>query len=314
MNLASTGGAFVASLVLLIAVLSLGEQGNCLDIPDSITSLINANLNGSATVNLETVNWCIGWDNAYQLSVASVGLVLSLIGCTLIKCKPNILTAQLGRCQLPFLGPLTIDLLLSSLLFMWLTVGAMVLTTMEDGGFTTTSNGYFACWAGSFTSIGNLGVSRDTAGAHLEKTGPAFGLMIASIVVLIAALPEFQNRLMILYAFIVALVSVVFSAVFLLFGEKIDAKCSGKLGDALKLVVLLAWIVEAMWTTFPSGSPFYTTGNGYFGSWLGVVTATQLSSLKLFNLEGRHNVNPYKSSHSDNFGAQSNTYGGSEPV
>jgi len=314
MNMASTGGAFVASLVLLVAVLSLGEVGNCVTIPESITLLINANLNGSATVSFSN-SWCVGWDNAYQISVASVGLVLSLIGCALMKCKPALLTVQLGRCQLPLVGALTVDMLLSSLLFLWLTVGAIVLTTMEDGGFQTTSNGYFACWAGAFTSIGNLGVSPNTAGVHFEKTGPAFGLMIASIVVLIAALPEFQHRLMIFYAFIVALVSLVFSAAFLLAGDKFDAKCRGRLGEAVKLVVLLAWIVEAMWTTFPSGSPFYTTGNGYFGSWLGVVTATQLSSLKLFKLEGRHNVNPYQSSKSDNFGAQSNTYGGgSEPV
>ena len=144
MNMASTGGAFVASLVLLVAVLSLGEVGSCVTIPESITLLINANHNGSATVSFSN-SWCVGWDNAYQLSVASVGLVLSLIGCALMKCKPALLTVQLGRCQLPLVGALTVDMLLSSLLFLWLTVGAIVLTTMEDGGFQTTSNGYFAC-------------------------------------------------------------------------------------------------------------------------------------------------------------------------
>jgi NADPH:quinone reductase-like Zn-dependent oxidoreductase len=64
------------------------------------------------------------------------------------------------------------------------------------------------------------------------------------------------------------------------FREMLANLCHGgkvaMLGTLIKLVMLVSWVVEAFWTTFPGSSPFHVTGNGYFGSWLAVAFAAQM--------------------------------------
>lgn len=80
------------------------------------------------------------------------------------------------------------------------------------------------------------------------------------------------------YGLIIAVVTG-FVAWFLVLLEVYGAPIDAKLRRVLLLVVLLAWGSATAWLTF--SVPFSTTGNGYFGLWLGVAFVSRL----LFSFE-----------------------------
>lgn len=262
LNAVSTALALVSSSVLLVAALFLDDAktDNCATIGYSNSSLMT---------------YCVGWNNAYAFSVAIVGITVCSVILILAKWRPVILVKTVGSMTLPKVGAVTVDLLLSCFVFVWLTVGAFVLTTMEEHGFSKLSNGYFACWAGAIASLGNLGVDR----AALVQAGPVFGLKIASIVILIQS-TQTMDVLYIQFAFVVSIISLVFTTSYMLYGDHLEAVFEGKLSTVIKVTMLLLWIIEAFWTTFPAESPFHEAGNGYFGSWIAVMMIAQISTLK----------------------------------
>jgi len=82
-----------------------------------------------------------------------------------------------------------------------------------------------------------------------------------------------------IYAFWLSIVTLCF-ACFIVFKPGYISGKVEKLFTFLYLVLLVCWVIEAFWTTFPGSSPFHVTCNGYFGSWLGVAFSAQLLFFK----------------------------------
>ena len=77
------------------------------------------------------------------------------------------------------------------------------------------------------------------------------------------------------FAFWLSVATIIVATIFV-FRPTLFAGKIAMLGTLIKLVMLVSWVVEAFWTTFPGSSPFHVTGNGYFGSWLAVAFAAQM--------------------------------------
>ena len=77
------------------------------------------------------------------------------------------------------------------------------------------------------------------------------------------------------FAFWLSVATILVATIFV-FRPTLFAGKIAMLGTLIKLVMLVSWVVEAFWTTFPGSSPFHVTGNGYFGSWLAVAFAAQM--------------------------------------
>lgn len=78
-----------------------------------------------------------------------------------------------------------------------------------------------------------------------------------------------------IYAFWLSIITLCF-ALFVVFKPGYISGKIEKLFTFLYLVLMVCWVIEAFWTTFPGSSPFHVTGNGYFGSWLAVAFAAQM--------------------------------------
>jgi amino acid transporter len=77
------------------------------------------------------------------------------------------------------------------------------------------------------------------------------------------------------FAFWLSVATILVATIFV-FRPTLFAGKIAMVGTLIKLVMLVCWVVEAFWTTFPGSSPFHVTGNGYFGSWLAVAFAAQM--------------------------------------
>jgi amino acid transporter len=77
------------------------------------------------------------------------------------------------------------------------------------------------------------------------------------------------------FAFWLSVATILVATIFV-FRPTLFAGKIAMVGTLIKLVMLVSWVVEAFWTTFPGSSPFHVTGNGYFGSWLAVAFAAQM--------------------------------------
>ena len=82
-----------------------------------------------------------------------------------------------------------------------------------------------------------------------------------------------------IYAFWLSIITLCF-ALFVVFKPGYISGKIEKLFTFLYLVLMVCWVIEAFWTTFPGSSPFHVTCNGYFGSWLGVAFSAQLLFFK----------------------------------
>lgn len=188
---------------------------------------------------------------AYSVSVASVSMFFSLVGFCLTFSSD--LNEKIGKYNAYFL-------------FVWNFVGACVLTF--GGPFLTTSNGYFAAWGLVIASMLAVGVTGVEAKSVVGRMGALLGMGAASVVVIIAVIPEISGfyRNESIYSLVVACCSIL---VVIVYQKLVEG------GGMVKFCVLalfaILWIVQACFVTFKG--PFLTTSNGYFGSWGGAITS-----------------------------------------
>ena len=228
-------------------------------------------------------------------------------------------------CRLPKVGDITAGFLLAIFLLLWWAAGAGIVTF--DGPFTTTSNGYFAAWAGLACSVLLLGECAPSMSAEeirkrsvlaasgaSEKPANAgrrslYALLVCSVAVIVSG----AQSLNVMAGFVttngvavelapasdsnstnetessgaaddsgddsgapwesvlvvtLASVTLAFTLLLLIVGQRLTAKWS-KFPLAATGLVGVLWAVEVAVGTFRS--PFITTGNGYFASWVGLI-------------------------------------------
>jgi len=153
-------------------------------------------------------------------------------------------------------------------LFVWCFVGAILLTF--SGPFQQTGNGYFAAWAMAVFGVMAIGVGSESMRSAVRGMGSLMGLLASSIIVLIAIAP-FVSRDSpdTIYAIVIASVTIVITLAFM-FVENEGGR-RGAVVFVILSIFALFWIVLACLVTFRG--PFLVTGNGYFGSWAGAVSA-----------------------------------------
>ena len=288
--------------------------------------------------------------------MSGVGLFLALLGLFFIKKKENLLTKRLFG--LPKVGDVNFDAFYSTILFLFHGIGALIITNLT---YTTTSNAYFAAWAGCVCSIGNLGIDAERAKRNARKTsasdnhkGPLIGAIVSCVVLFFATVigqisllglvtvpvrqpgparalgPYACSPLLGGHSDLGARRSLLTTAGAGAAGDRNGGRhvrsdrldhlvprrprlppqpgedrrrCQRQgrplpqgasavtltLGAAailthphrrggltaagtLQVVLLGVWIAAAFWLTFSATSPFTTTGNGYFATWLGLIS------------------------------------------
>ena len=152
-------------------------------------------------------------------------------------------------------------------------LGACFLTFREP--FTATGNGYFAAWTMVFGCAMSLGMSADAFGSTIKGLGSILGLLVSSVVVLIACatfVDDEEKTGEVVYAFIIAAVTAVFLLCLIAMDKMTKMKMPGMLNYFVFGLLAGCWIIEACLVTFRG--PFEITGNGYFGSWAGAITSS----------------------------------------
>jgi hypothetical protein len=176
LNSTSTGFLLVTSTVVLIASLFLTND------PVDTCAVSGG------------MQYCVGWNNAYAFVWSIMEIVLCAVGLAALKYKPDLLSKVLVA-KVPMLyAPVTVESLLSFVLFLNATIGALIMTNQPEHGFDQTNNGYFACWAGVCAALGNIGVDAIKNGEDIAKKGvsPAWGIIISSIMVLRTNAPRLE--------------------------------------------------------------------------------------------------------------------------
>ena len=157
------------------------------------------------------------------------------------------------------------------LLSVWSFVGACFLTF--DKPFNLTSNGYFAAWTVVFGSAMANGLTAGVAGGHLKGMGAINGLLVSSLVVLLASIrpvaDNATNYNEALYAMVLSCVTFVIFGMLVFMDNRGKEMCAKQYFGMLGIFTIF-WIVMACFVTFRG--PFDVTGNGYFGSWAGSAT------------------------------------------
>jgi hypothetical protein len=151
LNSTSTGFLLVTSTVVLIASLFLTND------PVDACAVSGG------------MQYCVGWNNAYAFVWSILEIVLCAVGLAALKYKPDLLSKVLVA-KVPMLyAPVTVESLLSFVLFLNATIGALIMTNQPEHGFDQTNNGYFACWAGVCAALGNIGVDASRTARTLRK-------------------------------------------------------------------------------------------------------------------------------------------------
>lgn len=139
-----------------------------------------------------------------------------------------------------------------------------------------TGNGYFAAWTVAYASALTIGMNTDEVGTFVKELGSVMGLLISSVVVIIACAPPIRddvpNQSEAIYAMILAIVTAVIILGFMMMDMWKDWKMPNMMNYLVYGVLAGCWIIEACLVTFRG--PFVVTGNGYFGSWAGAATST----------------------------------------
>lgn len=195
---------------------------------------------------------------AYSLSVAVISLGLCLI-------------IQTGE----FLQPGFLDRTekgVSLFLFIWWGIGAGIITFKAPLPFTTTSNGYFAAWAGFLFSTHwalNTESFRNKAEEMEKGRKLTSASLLCGLVTLFACIPfiggyQTGNAAWGLTAGILTVIS---SLVILQKYDDINIQMMKLYGG----IMFVIWATVAGVLTFDG--PFVTTGNGYFATWGGFLVA-----------------------------------------
>mmetsp|Transcript_27076 Transcript_27076/g.64316 ORF Transcript_27076/g.64316 Transcript_27076/m.64316 type:complete len:273 (-) Transcript_27076:259-1077(-) len=205
---------------------------------------------------------------AYAIAVGAVAGTLALVALILLKFQAGLLGKVL------FSG---IDLqhFIAGFLFIWWLVGTCIITFKAP--FTVTSNGYFSAWVGLFASAMALGASADMAKKAAQ--GTILCLLMAAVVVVlaIAILHDTEvERDNMHDESIFGLVSACFTIVCCLLMLLLPSKLPPIVTKIFAILLVLLWIATAGVLTFRE--PFVITGNGYFGSWAGLIFACMLFS------------------------------------
>jgi hypothetical protein len=158
------------------------------------------------------------------------------------------------------------------LLSVWSFVGACFLTF--DKPFNLTSNGYFAAWTVVFGSAMANGLTAGMAGGHLKGMGAINGLLVSSLVVVLASIrpvaDNAANYNEALYAMVLSCVTFVVFGMLVFMDNRGKEMLTAKPYFGMLGIFTIFWIVMACFVTFRG--PFDVTGNGYFGSWIGAAT------------------------------------------
>jgi fumarate reductase subunit D len=201
----------------------------------------------------------IGGFSAYAITVPFVSLAASLIG---------LLMARFYK------KPSKIGHYLNILCFLYGFIGACFLTFKEP--LTMTGNGYFAAWTVAYASALTVGMNTDEVGSFIKNLGSVMGLLVSSVVVIIACSSpirdEDPNQSEAIYAMILSLITVVIILGFMMMDMWKNWKMPNMMNYLVYGILAGMWIIEACLVTFRG--PFVVTGNGYFGSWAGAATAS----------------------------------------
>ncbi len=166
--------------------------------------------------------------------------------------------------------------------FVWTFVGACVLTFF--GPFQNTGNGYFAVWGTViFSSLASDPFGTINTQFALDKVNALFDFGASAAVLVVAlAVAIHQNKYLayelrkfeFIFSMIVACVSVL---TVIVMSWSVLAKDTHFKGESIILAVLAGlWIIAACALTF--SGPFTETNNGYFASWLGLLTSARAVS------------------------------------
>jgi len=217
----------------------------------------------------------------YAVSVGAVGAGLGLL--TLLVYRSRDSNLKKVQFELQGVGQVTNEMLIAFFFFVWWVVGACVLT-FNFLPFFITGNGYFSLWAGAFASAGYLadasGRTLDGLASRARSKGPLFGLIVPSVVLIIATTTDNMLELdQCKYGLSVGIISLV-GILFLLAlddrGSRLDFGRNGqRMADTLPklvaFVLVCLWAAAAIVLTFDK--PFTNTSlaNGYFACWLGLI-------------------------------------------
>lgn len=222
----------------------------------------------------------------YAVSVGAVGAGLGLL--TLLVYRSRDSNLKKVQFELQGVGQVTNEMLIAFFFFVWWVVGACVLT-FNFVPFAITGNGYFSLWAGAFASAGYLadasGRTLDSLASRARSKGPLFGLIVPSVVLIIATTTDNsfgQSRLDLdqckygLSVGIISLVGILFLLALDDRGSRLDFGRNGqRMADTLPklvaFVLVCLWAAAAIVLTFDK--PFTNTSlaNGYFACWLGLI-------------------------------------------
>lgn len=226
----------------------------------------------------------------YAVSVGCISLILNLACLVLYRFKPGTIDAYIGY--------------YSIFMTLWWGVGTIVLTF--DAPFTTTGNGYFACWGAALISLrfaqisvakfkailGNV-LSKALAGNEERRT--LMLIMLLSTVLAFACLVEWDevNTVSInddgtvtadkrssqeLWGFLCGLISAIVIAVYQ--ALKI---CTGCLTNKPMVLKGISWALIPWWLmgagVLTFDQPFTETGNGYFMAWGAFLASVYLAYL-----------------------------------
>jgi len=243
--------------------------------------------------------------------LALIFSIVSIALCAIVKLlkakNPDALAKVL--CNLPKVNKgVSVDLLLATILFCVWGVGAGIFTFQRP--FVTTSNGYFACWGALISSGKHMQVcwvavkSESPSPAPLKRQlsmvkvaaknvkAQIGALLVCYAVVLAASLQYVEQTVTVSgsaggYSYSAsakipmpweATLALAVSSTLIVFGL-ILVLLIDKLPDLVVKVLAFTMFglgfLEAFICTFRA--PFVETGNGFFGSWLGLVCAVAVS-------------------------------------
>jgi hypothetical protein len=123
----------------------------------------------------------------------------------------------------------------------------------------------------------SMGMNTNTFKNNVRGLGAIMGHFAASIVLLIACIPEVNSlpggskmRNHAIYALSLACLSTLVMLVLMSMDRK-GKQLEGMANLGLMTILALCWYIAACFVTF--GGPFEETGNGYFSAWIGTITA-----------------------------------------
>jgi len=229
--------------------------------------------------------------SSYALSVGLVSFATCVAALLVYKFAPATLTKAL--CRIGKLGTMRPQHLLAFFLSAWWSAGAFLLTFW--GPFLSTQNGYFAAWAGLFTSMSVLAATSARVSARLTSLHPyeteAFkghnvrallALLVCSTVLIVGCAfvmgeiwggaigldAMYGNAI---FGLVVGILSAVIVLAYLFMQDTDSEKFSPTPRRLAAGLLVVMWLGAAALLTFDG--PFLETGNGYFACWLGLGAA-----------------------------------------